>query len=105
MKFRKPCLDCGALSYNSRCDEHARRVNQLKDIKRAEHKKTLYNKDYKKAAKAVRETAIVCHLCGDGARAADPWQADHIKAGDPRSPLAAAHRSCNASRGNRPLEN
>ena len=105
MKFKKPCLDCGALSYESRCDIHARKVAQLKDIRRAGHKKALYNKDYKKAAKAVRETAIVCHLCGDGARASDPWQADHIKAGDPTSPLAAAHRSCNASRGNKPLEN
>ena len=103
MKFKKPCLDCGALSYNSRCDIHTRRIAQLKDVRRAEHKKTLYNKDYKNAARTVRETAIVCHLCGDGARANDPWQADHLNAGDPQSPLAAAHRSCNASRGNKPL--
>jgi hypothetical protein len=103
MKFKKPCLDCGALSYNSRCDIHTRRIAQLKDVRRAEHKKTLYNKDYKNAARNVRETAIVCHLCGDGARANDPWQADHLNAGDPQSPLAAAHRSCNASRGNKPL--
>lgn len=103
MPFRKPCLDCGALSYNSRCPVHEARVMQLRDIKRAEKKKTLYNKSYKKAAAVVRATAIVCHICKDGARAHDPWQADHLDAGNPNSPLAAAHRSCNASRGNKPL--
>jgi len=103
MKFRKPCLDCGALSYDTRCEIHTRRLQQLKDVRRAEHKKTLYNSDYRKQAKIVRDTAIICHLCKDGPRANDPWQADHIDAGNPNSPLAAAHRSCNAARGDKPL--
>ena len=104
MKFKKPCLDCGALSYESRCEAHTRRVMQLRDIKRAEKKRTLYNSEYRKQAAYVRATAITCHLCGDGARLDDPWQADHLIAGDPSSPLAAAHRSCNAKRGDKPLE-
>ena len=103
MAFKKPCLDCGALSYNSRCEIHARRVEQLRDIKRASKKRILYNSDYRKQAAIVRATAIACHICGDGARADDPWQADHLNAGDPSSPLAAAHRSCNARRGDKPL--
>lgn len=104
MKFQKPCLDCGTLSYESRCEKHRKRVEQLRDVKRAEHKKTLYNSEYRKQAALVRQTAIVCHICGDGARLNDPWQADHLIPSDPLSPLAAAHRSCNARRGNKPLD-
>lgn len=103
MKFRKPCLDCGALSYGTRCEIHTRQLQQMKDLRRAEHKKTLYNSDYRKQAKIVRDTAIICHICKDGPRANDPWQADHLDAGNPNSPLAAAHRSCNAARGDKPL--
>ena len=103
MPFKKPCLDCGALSYESRCEVHRKRVEQLRDIRRAEHKRTYYDTGYRKRAKIVRDTAIICHICGDGARADDPWQADHLEPGNPNSQLAAAHRSCNASRGNRPL--
>jgi len=62
-----------------------------------------YLGDYKRRAKAVREQAVNCHICGDPARLNDPWTADHIIAGDPNSPLAPAHRSCNERRGNKPL--
>ena len=103
MAFKKPCLDCGVLSDGSRCEIHTRRVEQLRDIKRAGKKRALYNSDYRKQAAIVRATAIACHLCGDGARLNDPWQADHLDAGNPASPLAAAHRSCNAKRGDKPL--
>ncbi len=103
MAFKKPCLDCGQLSYGSRCDDHERRIQQLRDIKRAGKKKVLYNSEYRKQAAIVRATAIQCHICGDGARLTDPWQADHLDPGNPASALAAAHRSCNASRGDKPL--
>ena len=103
MRFQKPCLDCGALSLETRCEVHRKRVEQLRDVRRAEKKKNLYNSRYKKQAAIVRATAIVCHICGDGARMSDPWQADHLDAGNPDSPLAAAHRSCNAKRGDKPL--
>jgi hypothetical protein len=62
-----------------------------------------YSGDYKRRAKAVREQAVNCHICGDPARTNDPWTADHIIAGDRNSPLAPAHRSCNERRGNKPL--
>ena len=105
MPFKKPCLDCGQLSFNTRCDLHQKNVERLKDLRRAHKKQTLYNSDYRKAAKFVRDTAIICHICKDGDRANDPWQADHLIPSDPNSPLAAAHRSCNAKRGDKPLEN
>lgn len=101
--FKKPCLDCGKLSEGSRCPEHQRRVDQLRDMKRAAKKAQYYNSDYRKRAKIVRETALICHICGDGPRVNDPWQADHLEPGNPDSELAPAHRSCNAKRGDRPL--
>ncbi len=105
-RFRKPCLDCGELTDGgNRCEVHQRRVDELAEMRRALIKKTLntYGGDYKRRAKQVRETAVVCHLCGEGARVGDPWQADHLVAGDSSSPLAAAHGSCNRKRGNKPL--
>jgi hypothetical protein len=104
VRFQKPCLDCGKLSLETRCEVHSKRVEQLRDVRRAEKKKVLYNSRYRKEAAYVRATAIVCHICGDGARMSDPWQADHLDAGNPDSPLAAAHRSCNAKRGDKPLD-
>ena len=105
-RFRKPCLDCGELTDGgNRCEVHQRRVDELAEMRRALIKKTLntYGGDYKRRAKQVRDTAVVCHLCGEGARMGDPWQADHLVAGDSNSPLAAAHGSCNRRRGNKPL--
>jgi hypothetical protein len=63
-----------------------------------------YSGDYKARAKQVRDTAVLCHICKEGFRADDPWQADHLIPGNPVSPLAPAHRSCNAKRGNKPIE-
>lgn len=103
-KFRQPCIDCGALTrYGSRCETHQAAVNQYADYKKAERKRATgqYSGDYRKRAKEVREMATICWLCGDGARADDPWQADHIVPGDMYSALAPAHRSCNAARGNK----
>ena len=53
----------------------------------------------------MRATATRCHICGDGYRAWDPWQADHLiqgteAGGGGDGPLAAAHRSCNIRRSN-----
>ena len=106
MKFKRPCLDCGQLTTNkSRCDEHQKRIDDLMNARRSQVKRATgqYSGDYRKRAKEVRDTATVCHLCGEGPRVNDPWQADHIIPSDPYSPLAAAHRSCNARRGNKPL--
>lgn len=105
-KFPKPCLDCGVLtSGGNRCDTHQRRIDELAELRRALVKKTLntYGGDYRRRAKQVRDTAVVCHLCGEGARVGDPWEADHLIPSDPNSGLAAAHRSCNQRRGNKPL--
>jgi len=105
-QFKRPCTQCGKLSLNgARCEDcDAPRVaaEKARQSKRKRNRPQ-YSGDYRKRAKAVREAAVVCHICGDGARDNDPWHADHIIPGDPASPLAPAHKSCNESRGNKPL--
>lgn len=62
--------------------------------------RTHYQGDYRREAAEVRRSATRCHLCGEGARLDDPWQADHLEAGDPTSPKLPAHASCNQRRRN-----
>jgi hypothetical protein len=105
-RFMKPCLDCGQLSRNNRCDTHQAVINQKKERKRdtperRAKKRTYYNADYQRRAKLVRQTATLCHLCGEGPRIGDPWEADHVYPGDPNSPLLPAHRTCNNKKSNR----
>ena len=106
-KFPKPCLQCGKLTQGtSYCDIHWAEKQALREILRPPRPKgnrPHYQGDYWKRAKEVRENAAVCHICKDGPRYGDPWTADHLIAGDPNSPLAPAHRSCNSRRGNKPL--
>jgi hypothetical protein len=104
--FRQPCIECGALSrLGNRCELHQKAKFVREDAPKAERKKKTqqYSGNYRKRAKAVRDNAVICHICKEGYRPYDPWQADHLIPGNPISPLAAAHRSCNASRGNKPL--
>lgn len=106
MKFKRPCLDCGELTTNkSRCDVHQKRIDDLINARRYQVKKATgqYSGDYRQRAKAVRDAATVCHLCGEGPRVNDVWTADHLIPGDPDSPLAPAHKSCNSRRGSKPL--
>jgi hypothetical protein len=95
----KSCLRCGTLqTHGSRCEAcHAKHETARTARRHRPH----YDAAYRKRAKVVRETATVCWLCGGGWRANDPWTADHVIPADPNSPLLAAHKSCNSSRGNR----
>ena len=108
LRFPKPCLVCGVLTKGlSRCDTHqadwqAVENLRLKDMKA--RRPNLYDNNYRKRARVVRQSAVYCHLCNEPARRNDPFTADHIIAGDKESPLAAAHRSCNSRRGNKPIE-
>lgn len=106
--MRKPCLDCGQITTGgSRCDSCQSVVTlqferaRANRIRNREH----YSGDYAKRAKAVRETAVMCWICLDGARPDDPWQADHVEQGNPESLLLPAHRSCNIKRANQARTN
>ena len=111
MKFPKPCLECGVITTGeSRCEKHEQERWEIINATRNQRNRFTpkrarphYSGDYAKRAELVRRTAVTCHLCGDTYRANDPWTADHLIAGDPNSPLAPAHRSCNSRRGNKPL--
>jgi len=106
-RFPKPCLTCGKLTTGkSYCVEHQEHIDNLDKLRLQEYKKNrpnLYDSAYRRKAKVVRETAISCHLCGGFYKPNDPFEADHVIAGDKDSPLLAAHRSCNLKRGNTPL--
>ena len=81
-----PCLDCGALTHTAvYCSAHQR--------------PTLYGWSHQLRSRMIRAQASTCWICGEGPKITDPWAADHIRPGDPTSPLEAAHRSCNSRRG------
>lgn len=110
-KFPKPCLDCGQLTQPgyTRCPTHQARIDQLNELRRQQVKAATkqYSGDYKRLAKIIRQTAQLCHICGEGTRYNDPWEADHLNPSTPvttLADLAPAHRSCNQQRGNKPLE-
>lgn len=108
-RFRKPCLDCGQLTNGgNRCDKHQAIVEMVHEMKRSQRKKETgqYSGSYRIRAAQVRATALICHLCGEGARVNDPWVADHVDAGSHGSiaELKPAHYSCNARRGNKPVQ-
>ena len=102
--FPRPCLTCGTLTTASYCADHKRKTQPSQAPRRKHKKQFLYGGDYKLKAKIVKATPGVCHLCGEGDRGGDPWEADHLypELGQ-FSPLAKAHRTCNRKRGNKPL--
>jgi hypothetical protein len=50
-------------------------------------------------ALAYLNPSTLCVRCNEPARDHDRWTADHIDHGDPTSPLAASHATCNARHG------
>ena len=99
----KPCIDCGQLTPATRCPTCQRTRERTRSAARPP--RPHYAGNYDKRAKAIRDTATSCWICGQGPQPGNPWQADHINPGDPHSPLAAAHRSCNITRSNRERTN
>jgi len=95
---KRACIEpgCPNLTTATRCTPHQKAYKQRR-YRASPH----YQGDYDARAKVVRDTAERCWLCGEGPRADDPWTADHVYPGQPDSPLAPAHRSCNSRRGNR----
>lgn len=108
-RLPEPCLTCGTLSTNgSRCPEHAYKVEADRNARRNRRKAETgqYKGAYTRLAKIVRQTGIVCHLCGKPFQPGDKIEADHLTPGTPvydLSQLAPAHSTCNAKRGNKPL--
>jgi len=105
MRLPRPCLDCNRLhtdkgDYCAGCRTQRERIRE-NDPRRKAYKNRLYNSEYQRLAKLIRQNAISCHLCGKAQILGDPWTADHVVPGDINSPLLPAHRSCNSRKGNR----
>ena len=103
--MRQPCLDCGTPSSNTRCPTCTANYGAARQTNRG-HKAHKYGAGYRARAAHIRATATICHICGQGPKNNDPWQADHLIQGGglgsgADGPLAAAHRSCNIARSNR----
>ena len=106
--FPKPCIRCGQLSLNNLCDTHLAQKKAATNARGFQRKSQTnqYGGAYKRLAKIVRDTAQTCHLCGEGFRPNDPFEADHLTPGQEVvsiEQLAPAHRSCNINRSNKPL--
>ena len=110
MAFNKPCVICGTLSRGSRCPEHQKELDTRKqaaknsDPNYKAKKSALYGYAHQQARRQVIATAIICHICSKPFTYGEKIDADHLIPGDPYSPLAPAHPSCNRSRGSKPLE-
>lgn len=94
-----PCLTCGALYTEAYCPTHK------PQRKKPFTHRLLYNAEYRRAAKKIREQATACWICGKPPTLSDPIQADHLYPGNPNSPLLPAHRSCNIRRQTRNRKN
>lgn len=107
--MKKPCLNCGRVSDNTRCPKCHAAAQKQTNMKAAARQKNRggspYDKgQYRTQAKQVRANATKCHICKQGPKPNDPFQADHlipIQQGGGAGPLAAAHRSCNIRRANK----
>jgi hypothetical protein len=76
----------------------------MKAINDKKNQRTLYRSPhYRRARQHIKDTATHCHLCGEAFTNRNEITADHIEAGNPNSALAPAHRTCNSSRGNKPI--
>lgn len=101
MGFAKPCLDCGVLTrQGNRCQKHQNIIDSKINAKKQQ--RIHYKGDYRQRAKAVRDNAVYCWICGETFTIDNPPTADHLEPGNPDSILLPAHRSCNSSRGNTP---
>ena len=89
----QPCLtpDCPEVQEAARCTRHTREVDGVRVRRRG----TLYQGDYpRRRAACIREQPW-CTFCGSTRR----LTADHVRAGDPSSPLRTLCLSCNSRRG------
>jgi hypothetical protein len=101
----KPCIDCGTPTNDTRCPTHTNEHDRAKDRGRARHHNEYGRAKHRGEGARVRATATRCHICGQGPKPNDPWQADHlIPLANNRGgggPLLPAHRSCNIARSNK----
>lgn len=108
-RFPRPCVKCRQLfvAASDYCD--ACRPQKIEggstrkpdSAERKNKKALLYNSTYRARAKVLRATATHCHICKQAFTNRKLIEADHLVPGNPLSPLAPAHRSCNIKKSNK----
>jgi predicted nucleic acid-binding Zn ribbon protein len=105
-RFRRACLVCGTLSFDSYCSQHLQELKtkqqQRKDTpERLAHKRRMYGGNYRQRRNQLLATATHCAICNKPFENGQGVDADHVMPGEPSSPLQATHATCNRSKGNR----
>jgi len=87
MKAMRPCLDCGRLSYRTRCPAHP----LIKTAQRG------YGGDHQRARAGLQTMlpAPCAYGCGAWLTPSGDWVAAHVVDGDPSAGWVASCRSCN----------
>ena len=100
----RPCLHCGRLTPTSPCRRCASEANAKRNARRTWYHGT-WTADSRRARAAwVAEHGWVCPGYQRPAHKATDLTVDHINPADPDSPIRILCRSCNSSRGNRPIQ-
>ncbi len=108
-RLPEPCLTCGVLTtHGPRCPTHTQQQDARWAAQRQDTKNNTgqYKGAYTRLARIIRQTAVICHLCGKPFEYGDKIEADHLYPGTPVtdiSQLAPAHALCNARRGNKAI--
>lgn len=101
------CLTCGVLTTATRCPTCSKAKDRARNARRS-HYGGSYQARRAALLEQARATNAPCSLCGEAIAYHLAWPhplsftADHVRAGDPDSPLAPTHAHCNASRGAKP---
>jgi 5-methylcytosine-specific restriction endonuclease McrA len=73
---RRPCLDCGTLTPNTRCPTHTRTRDQARGSRQARG----YDRAYEQARDAAIRNATHCATCGDLFTTENPATGGHVRA-------------------------
>lgn len=94
MRYLKPCLVCGTPSYGSRCPEHERNRQRLRNARRP-----WYRGPWKQQSKAAIAASPVCANCGTTGTPDNPLTGDHVKPRSTEQGIMVLCRRCNAAKG------
>ena len=106
MPAKVRCIDCRRQCTQTRCTSCQRARDRARN-----HTRPQYAGDYQQRRTGLineaHATGAPCWICGHPLQPDAAWPhpltttADHVRPGDPTSPLAPAHLGCNSARGNR----
>lgn len=90
------CLDCGAITNGSRCDDCANRKDRRRQAARGDRYGAEHRALRKEWLTHVRAGIVTCTRCGEPISPSDDWDLDHRMNGS-----FPAHARCNRAAGAR----